>query len=201
MLSSLYRTGSLAALCTLFLMPGFAQAQTYKLDPVHTSVIWNAGHFGFSAPHGIFSNIEGTLVLDEATPENSTVEATVPIAMIATGIEKFDDHLKGNDFFKVDQFPTSTFKSTSVEKTGDKTAKMTGDLTLLGVTKPVTLDVTFNKKGENPFSKMQTIGFTATGSIKRSDFGMTYALPGVSDDVALRIEAEAFIEPAKTENQ
>jgi len=201
MLSSLYRTGSLAALCTLFLMPGFAQAQTYKLDPVHTSVIWNAGHFGFSAPHGIFSNIEGTLVLDEATPENSTVEATVPIAMIATGIEKFDDHLKGNDFFKVDQFPTSTFKSTSVEKTGDKTAKMTGDLTLLGVTKPVTLDVTFNKKGENPFSKMQTIGFTATGSIKRSDFGMTYALPGVSDDVALRIEAEAFIEPPKTENQ
>jgi polyisoprenoid-binding protein YceI len=201
MLSSLTRYGTMAALCALFLIPTDAQAQTYTLDPLHTSVIWNAGHFGFSAPHGIFSNIKGTLVIDEATTANSMVEATVPVTLVATGIEKFDDHLLGSDFFKADQFPTATFKSTSVEKTGDKTAKVTGDLTLLGVTKPVVLNVTFNKKGENPFSKKPTIGFMATGNLKRSDFGMTYAIPGVSDEVTLRIEAEGFIESPKTENQ
>lgn len=166
-------------------------ADTYQLDPTHTSVIWNADHFGHSRPHGIISLINGTLVLDEAAPENSKVDVTIPMAGVATGIAKFDDHLRNADFFNVEKFPNATFVSTKVEKTGDKTAKVTGDLTLLGVTKPVTLDVTFNKKGPNPMNKKETVGFTATGVVKRSDFGMNYAIPNVSDEVAIRIEAEA----------
>lgn len=121
-------------------------AETYTLDPHHTSVLWNAGHFGFSAPHGIFSEIEGTLVFDEADVTKSKVDATIKTAGIATGISKFDDHLKNKRFLMSTNSP-KPFVSTKVEKTGEKTGKVTGDLTILGVTKPVTLDVTFNKKG------------------------------------------------------
>lgn len=166
-------------------------ADTYKFDPHHTSVIWNAGHNGHSSPHGILSNIEGTLTLDEAAPANSKLDVTIPVGLVATGIPKFDDHLKSKDLFNVAAFPDAKFVSTKVEKTGDKTAKVTGDLTLLGVTKPVTLDVTLNGISPNPMSKKQTAGFSATGTIKRSEFGMKYALPNVSDDVKIQIEAEA----------
>ncbi len=182
----------LAATAILGLSPLSAHAaDTYKMDPNHTSVIWNANHFGHSNPYGIFSNIEGTLTLDEAAPENSKVEVTVPVDKIATGITKFDDHLKGKDFFNVGEFATAKFVSTKVEKTGDKTAKVTGDLTLLGITKPLTLDVTLNQKSPNPMNKKETVGFSATGVIKRSEYGMKYALPNVSDDVKIQIEAEA----------
>lgn len=170
---------------------GHAAAETYNFDPHHTSVIWKSSHLGFSNPFGIFSNIEGKLVLDEAAPEKSSINVTVPVDKIATGIGQFDDHLKSKDFFNTAKHPTATFKSTKVEKTGDKTAKVTGDLTLLGVTKPVTLDVTYNNRGPNPFSKAPTIGFSATGTIKRSEFGLKYGLPAVGDDVQITVEAEA----------
>ena len=166
-------------------------ADTYTLDPTHTSVIWKANHFQFSNPHGLFSMVEGTVTLDEAAPANSTVDVTINTGNIFTGNTKFDDHLKNKDFFNVGEFPKATFKSTKVEPSGDKTAKVTGDLTILGVTKPVTLDVVYNHKGEHPFSKKPTVGFPATGIIKRSEFGMNYAVPGVSDDVHITIEAEA----------
>ena len=178
------------AVATLFTAPAFA-ADTYTFDPTHTSVIWSAGHMGKSNPHGIFANIEGTLVLDEAAPENSKIDVKIPTGLIATGIPKFDEHLKSKDFFNVAEFADAKFVSTKVEKTGEKTAKVTGDLTLVGVTKPVTLDVTFNGKGPNPMSQKETIGFSATGTIKRSEFGIEYALPHVPDDVKIQIEAEA----------
>src|SRR5690606_15131983 len=110
---------------------------------------------------------------------------------IATGIKQFDDHLKSADFFDVKKFPEARFVSTKVEKTGEKTGKVTGDLTLNGVTKPVTLDVTFNNKGPHPMNQKPTVGFSATGTVKRSDFGIKYALPAVTDEVQLQIEAEA----------
>lgn len=189
---SLFRV--LASFAVLFLpfSPALA-ADTYTFDPAHTTVIWKAEHLGFSHPHGLFSNVEGTLTLDEATPANSKVDVTIKTDNIATGIAKFDDHLKSKDFFNVKEFPAATFKSTKVEKTGDNTAKVTGDLTLLGVTKPVTLDVTLNKKGEHPMSKKPTVGFTATGTIKRSEFGLSYGVPNVGDDVPIMIEAEASL--------
>ncbi len=184
----------LAATALLALPLSAAQAaDTYKFDPSHTTVVWDADHLGFSHPHGLFPEVEGTLTLDESAPANSKLDVTIHTDKIATGIAKFDDHLKSKDFFNVEKFPTATFKSTKIEKTGDKTAKVTGDLTLLGITKPVTLDVTLNKKGEHPMNKKPTVGFSATGTIKRSDFGISYGLPNVGDDVPLTIEAEASL--------
>lgn len=166
-------------------------ADTYTLDPSHTSVIWAAQHFGFSTPHGIFSMIEGSVTLDEAAPAKSSVNVTVNTGNLFTGNVKFDDHLKSKDFFNIGEFPKATFVSNNVEPTGDKTAKVTGNLTMLGVTKPLTLEVTFNKKEPNPRSQKPTVGFSATGVIKRSQYGMVFGTPGVSDDVKIIIEAEA----------
>ncbi len=191
MFSSRLRIMAAAALLSVPLATTANAADTYTLDPTHTTVIWNATHMGFSKPHGLFPLVEGTLQLDEANPEASKLDVTVPTTKLTTGIPKFDDHLKNADFFNVEKFPTATFKSTKIEKTGDKTAKVTGDLTLVGVTKPVTLDVTFNQKKPNPMSQKETVGFSATGVIKRSEFGINYAVPNVSDEVPLIIEAEA----------
>ncbi len=189
---------SIALGAAIFAAPVFSAqaAETYKFDPHHTSVIWSAVHFGASAPHGIFSNIEGDLILDEAAPAKSSFKLTIPVDKIATGIEKFDEHLKSKDFFNTDKFPTATFVSKSVEVTGAKTAKVTGDLTLVGVTKPVVLDVTLNQIAPNPMNQKKTAGFSATTTIKRSEFGINYAIPGVSDDVKLQIEAEANLADA-----
>ena len=106
--------------------------------------------------------------------------------------EKWDAHMKNADFFDVENHPNMTFKSTNIELTGDNTANVTGDLTILETTKLVTLTVTHNKTGKHPFSGKDSIGFSATGNIKRSDFGMNYGLPNVGDDVELRLEIEAF---------
>jgi polyisoprenoid-binding protein YceI len=176
-------------------------ADVYTLDPTHTTVVWSANHLGFSNPFGLFSMVEGTLTLDEAAPENSSVDATISIANLFTGNSKFDDHLKNKDFFNAPEFPKATFKSTKVEKTGDKTAKVTGDLTMLGVTKPVVLDVTYNKSGVFPMNQKPTVGFSATTTIKRSEWGMGYGIEhGVSDDVKLMIEAEANKDAPKASN-
>src|SRR5690606_12273607 len=104
----------------------------------------------------------------------SSTEVTIDTSSISMNHEAWENHLKNADFFDVEKFPTMTFKSTKVERTGEKTAKMTGDLTLLGVTKPVTLDVTLNKSDLHPFHKKMAAGFSATGTLKRSDFGMNY---------------------------
>lgn len=178
-----------AALCAA---PAFA-AETFYFDPTHTSVTWHAGHFGFSTPSGKFASVNGSVTLDEQAPQNSNVEVTIDTAVLVTGVEKFDAHLKSADFFNVEKFPAATFKSTKVNVTGKDTAKVEGDLTLLGVTKPVTLDVKLNKVGENPFSQKKQVGFTASTVIKRSEFGISYALPNVPDDVKIDIEAEAAL--------
>ncbi len=166
-------------------------ADKYVLDPTHTNITWQANHFGFSNPSGKFAKVEGTLLLDEAKPENSKVNVTVSVGSIITGLEKFDTHLKSKDFFNVDKFPNATFISDKVEVTGKDTAKVHGKLTMLGVTKPEILDVKLNKIGENPISKKKTAGFSASTTIKRSEYGMNYGIPGVSDEVKLMIESEA----------
>lgn len=124
----------------------------------------------------------------------SKVDVTIKTASIEMDDQKWNDHLKNADFFNVEQYPEMTFKSTNVEVTGENTANVTGDLTLLGVTKPVTLNVTHNKTGAHPMNGKSGIGFSATGTLKRSDFGMNYGLPAVGDDVELRIEVEAYDE-------
>ena len=167
-----------------------ASAETYTIDPMHTSATWTINHFDFSHPWGKFAMITGTLTLDEKNPANSQVSVTIPIGNLVTGIDKLDEHLKSKDFFDAATYPDATFASSKVTPTGDKTAKVDGILTLHGVSHPVTLDVTLNKIGPN-FMKKQTAGFSATAMIKRSDFGMNAYAPGLGDEVKLYIESEA----------
>ncbi|HNQ91473.1 MAG TPA: YceI family protein [Alphaproteobacteria bacterium] len=188
------------ALALTILGSGVAQTaqaapETYVFDPFHTNLYWHANHFGFSNPSGKFATVTGSVTLDEDNPAASKVDVTVNTASVVTGIDLFNEHLKSDKFFNSEKFPTATFASTKVDITGKDTAKIEGDLTLLGMTKPVTLDVKLNKIGENPISNLKTAGFSATATVKRSDFGITYALPGVSDNVEITIEIEANIQP------
>lgn len=166
-----------------------AAAETFTLDPSHTYVLWHINHFGFSNPSGKWM-AEGTLVLDETRPQDSKVNVTIHTADIVTGIPKLDEHLKKKEFFDVTKFPTATFVSDKVNVTGKNTAKVHGILTIHGVTKPITLDVTLNKIGISPITQKKTAGFTASTKLKRSDFGMTTYLPGLGDEVKINIEAE-----------
>lgn len=154
--------------------------------------MFSVGHLGFSFSHGKFLKFDGGFTFDVEKPENSAVDVTIDTASLNMDSVEWDSHLKNADFFNVEKFPNMTFKSTKIEKTGDNTGKITGDLTLLGVTKPVTLDVTYNKSGVHPYSKNFIAGFSATGTLLRSDFGMNYGLPGVADEVALNIQVEGI---------
>lgn len=176
--------------------PVMAAPETYSLDSSHTNIDWRINHFGFSNPSGKFTKATGTLVLDEARPENSTVNMTLAVSDIVTGIPKLDEHLLGKDFFDAAQFPKATFASSKVTLTGKDTAKVDGMLTVHGVSKPVVLDVKLNKIGIN-MMKQKTAGFSATTTIKRSDFGMKAYLPDLGDEVTIHIESEANLEAKK----
>jgi len=164
---------------------------TYKLDPSHTMVLFSWNHFGFSNPTANLGIGEGTVVYDEAKPANSSVEVSLPLANLDTHVSALDEHLKKPDFFDAAKYPVVTFRSTRVEPLGGNKFKVTGDLTVHGVTKPVVLDATLNKAGMQPMLKVPAIGFDATATIKRSDFGMGAYVPNVSDEVQIRITTEA----------
>jgi len=185
------RTAALAFMA-MALVPftAHAAAETYKLDPTHTAVTWHVNHFGFSTPSGKFMSVDGTLVLDEAKPEASKIDVTIDISGLNSGVPKLDEHLLTPDFFDVAKYPTATFKSTEVDVTGKDTAKVTGDFTLHGVTKPVVLDVKLNKIDKN-MKGVKTAGFTASTMLKRSDYGMDAYVPNLGDEVKIEIESEA----------
>ncbi len=170
---------------------------TYKLDPKHTMVLFSWNHFGFSNPTANLGIGEGTLVYDEANPAKSSVEVTMPLANLDTHVSALDEHLKKPDFFDAEKYPVVTFKSTRVEPLGGNKFKVTGDLTVHGVTKPVVLDATLNKAGMQPMLKVPAVGFDATGTLRRSDFGVGAYVPNVSDEVQLRITTEAEAGKAK----
>lgn len=167
-------------------------AGTYNTDPGHTLIGWRISHFGFNDYFGIFGDAIGTLTLDPANPNAAKVDITIPVSKVTTASAGLTGHLlrAGKDGGKADFFgpaPTdSKFVSTSVVASGT-TAKITGNLTLNGVTKPVVLDTKFSGAGPNPFNKKATVGFHATTTIKRSDFGVSYGIPVVSDAVQLDI--------------
>jgi polyisoprenoid-binding protein YceI len=171
-------------------------AGTYQLDPSHTDVLVQWTHFGFSQPSAQFGISEGTLTWDADDVSKSSVQVSIPVTAIDTFVDKLDEHLKSGDFFDAGKFPNATFKSTSVAAAGTNKLTVTGDLTIRDVTKPVTLDVTLNGAGEHPMLKKQAIGFSATGTIKRSDFGVGAYAPNVSDDVQLRITTEGTLADA-----
>jgi polyisoprenoid-binding protein YceI len=180
--------------------PAFAQGQqgaeaaakvaagTYTVDTDHTQIAWGINHLGFNVYYGIFGGTTGTLTLDPAKPASASVSLTIPVDQVTTTSEKLNAHLKTADFFDTAKFPTATFKSTAVVVDGLK-AKITGDLTIRGITKPVVLDARFTGAGPNPMSKIETVGFEARATIKRSDYGITYALPVLGDEVSLHITA------------
>ncbi len=163
-------------------------AGSYAADPGHTQVAWSLDHFGFSTYDGLFGGATGTLTLDPARPGATTVSITIPIAGLVTTVPALNDHLKSPDFFDAAKYPTATFVSTGVTAHGTK-ARIAGTLTLHGVSKPVVLDATFVGAGTNPLTKKATVGFAATAHVKRSDFGMTFLLPALGDDVDLHINA------------
>jgi polyisoprenoid-binding protein YceI len=170
---------------------------TYKLDPGHTMVLFSWNHFGYSNPTADLGLGEGTLVFDEQHPANSSVEVTLPLARLDTHVPALDEHLKKPDFLNADQYPVVTFKSTEVQPLGGNKFKVTGNLTVHGVTRPVVLNATLNKVGPHPMTKAPSIGFDATASIKRSDFGVGAYVPNVSDELTIRITTEGSV-PKKT---
>ncbi|MDX2258258.1 MAG: YceI family protein [Hyphomicrobiaceae bacterium] len=172
-------------------------AGTYKLDPTHASLTWKVSHLGLSNYTARFAKFDATLAFDPKKPAEAKLSVSVDPASIRTDYpfpeqENFDKKLaEGEDWLNAKAHPAITFTSTKVEMTGDKAAKVTGDLTFLGVTKPVTLDVTlFGATKEHPFTKKAAVGFSAKGSLKRSEFGMAKYVPMIGDEVALQIEAE-----------
>ena len=165
------------------------RAGAYTLDKAHAKIIWSTSHFGFSTYYGEFTDFDAKLSLDPANPANSKLTVTVDTASVNGHNEALETHLKSADFFDVAKHPTATFVSTRVTPTGATTADVTGNFTLLGVTRPLTLKVTFNKAGEN-MAKTYVAGFSAEGIVKRSDYGMTYAVPAVGDEVKLTFSGE-----------
>lgn len=169
---------------------GDVRAGTYVLEKTHAKLNWAVSHFGFSTYSGEFTKFDARLTLDPKSPEKSAFNATVDMASVETNDDKLDEHLRAPDFFDTAKFPTATYRSTRVERTGATTARVTGNLTLHGVTKPVTLNVTFNRAGDNPVSKAYVAGFSATGTIKRTDFGISTFAPAVGEDVTLTFSGE-----------
>jgi polyisoprenoid-binding protein YceI len=175
--------------------PVDAKKGTYKIDPRHTQIIFEIQHMGLSNFFGRFSKVSGQLVFDPAAPESSALQADVDMTAIDTHVGELDEDLAG--FFKADKFPTASFKATGISRTGDNTGTVTGDLTLAGVTKPVTLNVTFKGARHPPIPfQPYRIGFDATAIIHRADFGLTNAIWSgmVGDDVTLLVEMEGELQ-------
>lgn len=169
--------------------PSAVQAGAYKIEPAHTRMLFAVNHMGFSTWYGDFTGATGALQLDPAAPGRSQLQVSVPAASLATTNAVIDGELKGADWFDAARYPTITFKSRTVAPTGPDSADIAGDLTLHGVTRPVTLHARFNGAGVNPLTKAYTVGFEVSGKIKRSDFGVTKYVPLVGDDVDLIISA------------
>ncbi len=163
---------------------------TYIMDKTHGYVTFSYWHQGFSKPVLRFDDVDAVLTLDAETPSNSSVDVTINADSINTAVPRFDDHIKNEDMFDVANYPVITFKSTKLTQLTPATGTLTGDLTMKGVTKPITLDVTFNKAGNHFRTKKPMAGFSATGKLMRSDWNMGYAVPNVGDEVNLVIEAE-----------
>jgi polyisoprenoid-binding protein YceI len=182
-----------ATLVSLLALAGTAQAQsaTYTIDPTHTFVTFEATHFGTSTARGRFDKKEGTIQFDRAG-KTGKIDITIDMASINTGVAPFDKHLQSADFFNVAAHPTARFVADNLSFDGDKVARINGTLTLLGKTGPVVLTASRFNCYDNPFFKRQVCGGDFETTIKRSQWGMTYGLPGIPDDVRLTVQAEAI---------
>ncbi len=164
---------------------------TYGFDKAHTQIHASVSHIGYSNSTARFKVKDGTLRFDPADWTSASVDVTIDAQSLSLGDETWEQHMADAKWFNSVQFPEIRFVSTQVEATGTDTARVTGDLTLIGQTRPVTLEVKLNKAGEHPFSKKPTVGFSGTTTFRRSDFGMDAYVPMVGDEVTVRLEVEA----------
>jgi polyisoprenoid-binding protein YceI len=185
---------ALAAALALSAATLAAEPVTYSLDPNHTIVLARWNHFGFSNPVAHFGQVQGTLVYDADDPAASRVEVVLPLAGLTGFVPRFDEHLRSADFFDADNHPEARFRSTAVEPAGEGRLKVAGELTIKGITRPVTLDVRINKVGE--LRGRPAAGFDATATLRRSEFDLGRFVPNVSDEVELSITTEALGPPA-----
>ena len=162
----------------------------FAIDKNHAKIIFSTSHFGFSTYYGLFTSFDARMHFDPKAPTASTLEVTIDLNGIDTTNPKLDSHLKSPDFFDVAKYPQATFKATTIRTTGPTTGTIVGDLTLHGVTKPVTLLASFAGGGVNPMTKAYVLGFSATGTLNRSDFGVSAYVPAVGDTVTLTISGE-----------
>lgn len=169
--------------------PAAVQDGAYSVEPVHTRVLFGVSHMGFTTWYGEFTKVSGSLDLTPKAVAKSTLEIHIPIDAVSTSNAKLDGELKGDQWLDAAKFPEMVFKADKITTTGKDAAKVTGTLTLHGVTKPVTLSVKFNGAGTNVLDKKYTVGFEVSGKIKRSDFGVKTYLPLIGDDVDLIISA------------
>ncbi|MEL6516035.1 MAG: YceI family protein [Pseudomonadota bacterium] len=166
-------------------------ADKYTLDASHSQVIFSYNHLGFSTTYGMFSGFEGEIMFDQENPANSSVNVSMPTVSMFTGWEQRDGHFMSADFFGASEGDMITFSSTAIEVTGDDTAQITGDLSMNGMTKSVTLDAKLNRTGTHPMANTEWAGFDATTTLLRSDFGLGAFAPAVSDEVEVTISIEA----------
>ncbi|MGO9818402.1 MAG: YceI family protein [Acidocella sp.] len=173
--------------------PAHVKPGTYQVEPSHTRVLFAVSHMGFTTWYGDFTGVSGSLTLDPAKLADASFDIIIPANTVSTTNTKLDGELNSPEWFDTAKYPTIEFKSEKVVRTGKDTALVTGELTFHGVTKPETLKVSFNASGINPLSKQYTIGFNASGEIKRSDFNQKTYVPLIGDDVTLTISA-AFVQ-------
>lgn len=184
-------------LMTTWTASAVAQMATYRLDKDYTAINFSWSHLGLSRQSARLTNVDGRIQFDPMMPELSVIDVTMRAASIWTGVAEFDQLIKSPDYFNAAQFPLITFRSKEVRRTSDKTGQVAGDLTIKGITRPVTLNVVWNFSGEHPLAKVNpnyrdvyVAGFSATAVLRRSDWDMSLAIPLVSDEVRLSIETE-----------
>lgn len=186
------RTGTVAVLLmAVSSLPAFAVLpQHWDLDPSHTRIGFSVEHLGFSTVMGRFKEVTGTLNYNQKNPNATTMHFTIDTSSVDTGWEARDEHLRGEDFFNTAKYPNMEFDSSNVDFFNPQQAKVTGNLTLLGQTHPVTLTVTLKKIANSPFTKEPVIGFRATGTIDRTTYGMNTFAPAISTEVPIQIDGE-----------
>ena len=167
-----------------------AAPETYQLEKTHVDLLFGINHAGFSQKHGSFRELDATLVYDAQKPEGSEVKVTVKTDSLDTAFPARDKDVKGPMFLDTAKYPEMSFNSSRVTRSGEKTLRVEGNLTLHGVTRPLVLEATLNQLGPNPFDKRPTVGFSATGTLKRSDFGIATYIPVIGDVVTITIDAE-----------
>jgi len=195
---NLRRIGKIfCVICFYAVSAPWAWASTYEFDPVHTQILFFVDHFGFSKSQGAFLEFEGQLTFDKNKFEKSDVSITIFTESIEMDDEKWNKKMMGKKYFNTKAYPTIKFESTRIQRVDERNALVYGNLTLLDTTRPITLDMRFNKSGTNLATGMKTAGFSGRTSLNRSDFGMNTYLKFIGDEIEIRLEVEGVIKPVR----